>query len=419
MSVKKIDEFPDLPTSVSLESNKKVISELQRVNPSQIVTLFEVDAEDLLLDQHVPFDRITKSDAVFRFHNNLKLSKQDIIWKGQKYIALPIIVQGYEANTKGSAPSPKLSLFSDATRVEEFKNFKLLLRKANDLTGAKVTRIKTFAKYLDEDNFYINIGGRKNYIGDQSLVPDGFEPDPNAEFPREIYFVERKSVETANSIEFELSSFVDFENKNLPNRLVISRSCQFEYRGEGCLYEYAQNFSPNDAPNRGKAQAAFNCDSLKSLNLPSKAPPIADSQNTLIKDVIPEYDFNKMSRPPVKWSESEVYFKGDFVYIEKSGRKYYFVAKSNDIPKGIIDQYAAPPNLTYWVQDSCSKDAVGCKLRWSDEYKDQKGLRVGGEFSTGSITRTDSAAVPGNGKTHDGHLPFGGFPATIRLEEGS
>ena len=64
MSVKKIDEFPDLPTSVSLESNKKVISELQRVNPSQIVTLFEVDAEDLLLDQQVPFDRITKSDAV-------------------------------------------------------------------------------------------------------------------------------------------------------------------------------------------------------------------------------------------------------------------------------------------------------------------------------------------------------------------
>ena len=32
-------------------------------------------------------------------------------------------------------------------------------------------------------------------------------------------FIERKSVETANSIEFELSSFVDFENKNLPNSL--------------------------------------------------------------------------------------------------------------------------------------------------------------------------------------------------------
>ena len=123
MSIKKIDEFSDLPTSVSLVSNKKVISELQSVTPSQIITLFEVDAEDLLLDQHIPFDRITKSDAVFRFHNNLKLSKQDIIWKGQKYIALPIIVQGYEANTKGSAPAPKLSLFSDETRVEEFKNF--------------------------------------------------------------------------------------------------------------------------------------------------------------------------------------------------------------------------------------------------------------------------------------------------------
>ena len=51
----------------------------------------------------------------------------------------------------------------------------------NDLTGAKVTRIRTMARFLDAV-----IAGATN----------PFElRDSDAEFPREIYYIDRKSAE--------------------------------------------------------------------------------------------------------------------------------------------------------------------------------------------------------------------------------
>ena len=413
MATKKIDEFPSLPVSKSLDSGKKIISELQRVAPSQIITLYEVDVEDLLIDQLVPYDVTNKSDAVFRFHNNLKLIQQDITWKGERYSAMPIQVEGYEFTTKGAAPAPKMTLGADDTDLEEFRTFKVACRKLGDLIGAKVTRVKTFAKYLDEENFYLNFGGgSRTAIGDTSLAPNGFEPDPNAEFPREVFYIERKSAENGSNLEFELASFVDFENKNLPNRLIITRSCQFKYRGEGCLYEYSSNYSnAQDATLRDKAENAFGKDSLKKLNLPTKAPLIADNQSTLIKDAVPEYN---PQITPEKYDTSKQYTKGDSVYIEKNAIKYYFVCKL-DAPSAIADTYAAPPNRRYWIQDSCSKDVKGCQLRWSDSYKDKKGLNTAGQFSVGKATRSEYHAL-GNGKSHGGCLPFGGFPAVQKIE---
>ena len=52
----------------------------------------------------------------------------------------------------------------------------------NDLTGATVTRIRTLARYLDS----INFPGNTNPLG---------TPDPTAEFPQEIYKIDRKSAE--------------------------------------------------------------------------------------------------------------------------------------------------------------------------------------------------------------------------------
>ncbi len=414
MSTKKINDFPSLPVSKNLDSGKKVISELQRVAPSQIITLYEVDVEELLIDQLVPYDVVNKSDAVFRFHNSLKLTQQDIIWKGERYSAMPVRVEGYEFTTKGSAPSPKMTLGANEDELSEFRTFKLACRKLGDLIGAKVTRIKTFAKYLDEANFYLNFGGsNRTIIGDTSEVPEGFEPDPNAEFPREVFFIERKSGETGTLLEFELASFVDFENKNLPNRLIITRSCQFKYRGEGCLYEYSSNYSSaNDATLREKAEAAFGKDSLKSLNLPTKAPLIADNQSTLIKDAVPQYN---SQITPLKYDTNKRYTKGDAVYIEKNSIKYYFVCKL-DAPSAVADAHAAPPNRNYWIQDSCSKDVKGCQLRWSDAYKDKQGINTAGEYSVGKATRSAYHAL-GDGKTHGGCLPFGGFPAVKKIED--
>jgi lambda family phage minor tail protein L len=357
---KKISEFPSAPAGKILDSNKKIISELQRVAPSSVVTLFEIDIEDLLVENLLPYDNASRSDAVFRFHNNLKLIKQDIIWKGQVYKASPIKVDGYEASSKGPTATPKLTFVSDEEDNKAFRELRTMLRQLDDLVGGKVTRLRTFAKYLDEENFYINVGGEKRLVGSESIVPEGFQPDPLAEFPREIFFIERKIGESAKGIELQLASPVDFENLSLPRRKCISRTCQFDYRGEGCLYEYSSHFGVNDSATREKSEKSFGCDNLGGVNLPTEAPPIANEKNELIKDIIPE--FNPRSRPS-KWSADRDYSVGSSIYYEKNNRKYYFVCKKF-AEKSRIRPSTAPPNMNYWEPDICSKNIKGCKLRW-------------------------------------------------------
>ena len=75
----------------------------------------------------------------------------------------------------------------------------------NDLTGATVTRIRTLAKFIDAVNFAGNV------------TPYG-TPDPNAEFPQEIYKIDRKSAENREVVQFELAAVFDLAGIRAPNR---------------------------------------------------------------------------------------------------------------------------------------------------------------------------------------------------------
>ena len=73
----------------------------------------------------------------------------------------------------------------------------------NDLTGAKVTRIRTLAKFIDAVNF-----------------ADGTNPtaDDEAEFPQEKYAIDRKSTENREVVEFELAAPTDLAGVRIPKR---------------------------------------------------------------------------------------------------------------------------------------------------------------------------------------------------------
>ena len=79
----------------------------------------------------------------------------------------------------------------------------------NDLLDAKVTRIKTTASNLDADNFPNNI----NPFGTPS----------SDEFPRRIFFIDRKVTESRLFVEFELVSKIDLHNKKIPARQVTRK----------------------------------------------------------------------------------------------------------------------------------------------------------------------------------------------------
>tara|TARA_Y100000310_G_scaffold307914_1_gene350484 strand:+ start:3749 stop:5047 length:1299 start_codon:yes stop_codon:yes gene_type:complete len=426
---KKLSEFDQINIAKAKKSHQKIISEMGRTSPSAVITLYEIDLEKLLIDEHMAYaywaDR--SGEAVFRFHNNLKITSQTIEWKGQIYHPIPINVEGFDSSTRGAVATPKMSLMSNEKYDSMFKDFRSMLRKLDDMIGAKVTRVRTFAKYLDANNFYTTLSdGTKVSKGDDVVIPEGFEPDPHAEFPREIYFINRKSVENKQGIEFELGSFADFENLKLPSRIVLSRYCQFQYRGEGCLYDPEGLNGPcgssSSSPCMSKTQLenAYGSDNLHKLNFPCKAPPIADENDELLKDSTDDYD---PTQTPKKYDPAITYNSGDIVFIQKNDRKYYFVGKVNDIPAGELGIANIPPNNNYWYEDKCSKTVKGCKMRWSDTYK--KKHLVLGEDSANLIdnqgyTMGDRSAGcrsgASKGNTHGGCLPFGGFPAVEKIE---
>jgi len=323
-------------------ANKVLSSEIMSLNPATLITLFEIDLSEIAFDIGLATNN---TNTVFRFHNSNFLRAKNLIWKGFEYQAAPIIVEGYEISSQGTPPTPKLAISVNDQGIPGLTQLKQLLRQVGDLTGAKVTRIRTFAKYLDAQNFINNV------------TPEQFAPNSNIEFPRDIFYIERKSQENKTTIEYELSSIFDLENVKLPARLVLASKCSCVYRGNGCLYEYASRRvnTTHGTPSES--------------NLPLLAPPIANNKDELIKDIIGVNSLKDRG----KWQRDTVYSIGDNIFIEKNGIKYYFVAKVNN-PQN------APPNITEWVADVCSKTVKGCRLRW--------------------------------GRIDDGGLMFNGFPAT-------
>ena len=98
-----------------------------------------------------------------------------------------------------------------------------------------MTRIRTLARYIDAVNF----PGGVNPYG---------TPDPTAEFPREIFYIDRKAVETRDVIEFELAAVFDLISVKAPKRQCISNICQWEYRGPECGYAGNAYFNTNNQP---------------------------------------------------------------------------------------------------------------------------------------------------------------------------
>ncbi|MEK6879970.1 MAG: phage minor tail protein L, partial [Nanoarchaeota archaeon] len=270
-----------------------------------------------------------------RFHNNVKLLDTPITWKGNQYVAAPVQAIGFEMNGRGTLPTPKLAISVNPEGIPALALLKQQLSQLDDLIGAKVTRIRTYAENLDPINF---LGTNINY----STYDPTIEPP---ELPRDIYYIDRKSAENKTIIEFELASILDVEGVKLPNRMVLANRCTATYRCEGCLYEYKVRFNEEI---HGDAVAS---------NLPDEAPPMANDKDELITEIINAPIVNPV---PFDNNNLRLYLKGASVYITKNGVPYYFVAKT-PFPK------IGPPDLRYWIADQCSKSIKGCKIRWKDE----------------------------------------------------
>ncbi len=380
------------------KSIKSLMHELTNLTPSSLMTLFEIDFTNVVQSINSSLVKDSNEIGLFpnfeqgkenilRFHNNIKVFNSYIIWQGKTFFPAPIMAEGFEITSRGVLPSPTLSLTSQTEEgIEALSIIRRVIRKYGDIVGAKVTRIRTFAKFLDKNNFS-DISSPDSQRGIYaSNFPEEYEPDPYAELPRDVFFVERKASEDKNSINYELSSSLDVEGVKLPRRVVTASKCGFTYRGCGCFYEGDGNSAQSLADHVYKKCGIRRTD----LTLPEDAPPVATINDQNIKDMIGVSEFVFKGR----YSSKAFYESGDYIYMEKNGIRYYFVAKV-DIPATENTEYS-PPNPDFWIADLCSKTLQGCRKRWGTQ---------------GSVVIGESEDFK------KGELQFGGFPNATKLEQ--
>ena len=147
--------------------NQSIFSNLQSINPSAIIELFTLTLKEGL---HYATGNPDSVTTVYRFHAGSNLDANGkIVWAGNDYLRFPIQASGF-AFQRGKIPRPKITI-SNATGLMSSILVEInKITTGNDLAGAKVTRIRTLARYIDAVNFE----GAVNPFG---------TPDPTAEFP--------------------------------------------------------------------------------------------------------------------------------------------------------------------------------------------------------------------------------------------
>jgi lambda family phage minor tail protein L len=145
---------------------------------------------------------------IFSFHAGTNSVQTSIWWQGIEYQPFPIQADGFDKSTRGTLPRPHLRI-ANVTGI-----ISAAVIEFDDLVGARVTRHRTFARYLD---------GQPG-------------ADPMQALPNDVFYVEKKISENKVMVEFELTSAMDLAGTQLPSRDIVAQMCSSFYRGTECGY---------------------------------------------------------------------------------------------------------------------------------------------------------------------------------------
>lgn len=260
--------------------------ELQKLGPSAIIELYELDL--------TPDD--VGSTNKYYFHSGKNDLSENIVWQGQEYTAMPIKVEGFETTISGQLPRLRVSV-ANVSAV-----FTALILSFDDMLGAKLTRKRTFKRYLDAVNFEGGVNA---------------DADPTVYLPDDIFYAQRKVTENKNVVEMEFATKFDMEGVMVPRRQVTANLCAWRFRGEGC--RYSGNWKTDMAGD------------LIGIT------PVGGA-------------------PYAEWNDATEYDPGDGVWYGYENNVY--VCKLLSAP-GVL-----PTNTTYWTRTGCIKTLEACKLHF-------------------------------------------------------
>ena len=111
-----------------------ILADIQKLDPGVLLELIEVDATVL-------------GGSIIYFHAGTNVLRAPVVWQGKTYSPWPVEASGFEWSGRGQLPTPHLKVANIAGTATA------LALAYDDLVGAKVTRRRTMARYLDAVNF--------------------------------------------------------------------------------------------------------------------------------------------------------------------------------------------------------------------------------------------------------------------------
>lgn len=192
-----------------------IAEDLQSLTPGNMVVLYELD-----------LTVIGGTDTLY-FHPGVNALGANVVWDGQTYSRFPIEASGFERSGSGSLPRPRMTVANLDGLMGQ------AARELGGLEGAKLTRTRTFLKYLDAVNFE---GGVNPHA------------DPSQYIERDVWYVARKVSDNRIMLEYELAANFDLAGIKLPRRQVIQNVCPWRYRSAECSYNGAPVADIRDAP---------------------------------------------------------------------------------------------------------------------------------------------------------------------------
>lgn len=160
--------------------------------PGPVVTLYDLDLTPIGVN------------SILHFTNSAGDDQVGTVFQGIQYVAVEVVSSGWSATGTGPFPQPDIQV----SNVNDL--FSGLVRQYQDLIGAKLSRKRLFRSFLD-DGVYAGQGA-------------------NALFALDTYYLYQKTSHNKMLVEWKLASSVDQQGQQLPARLVIRDSCQFQYR---------------------------------------------------------------------------------------------------------------------------------------------------------------------------------------------
>jgi len=330
------------------KSTEKVTIELFKMQPDAMLEFFEIDFSHLqsdfsFLEKKYKVSFSANGDPVYRFTSNINGSNP-IRWQNKPYQPLPIDCQGFEVPSDGRLPRPKLRIANPSGLLSS------IVAVNHDFHGCKVTRKRTFVKFLDDANFpknqtqYRGVDGEMHDVT-RNINSEGGNPfgsaDPEAHLPDEIYYIYRKTVESRDGLEFELTSILEVDDVAFPGRQMLADHCSFRYRDtKTCNYRGLPVTS-----HEGKRFASYGVYLFNTFDFDGNRVPMSHST------------------VPSNWDIDGFYKKGDVVS--------FVTSKEPEVPSWFVcikDHSPPSPNPPtsgeHWILDACSKTLEGCTKRF-------------------------------------------------------